>query len=76
MAQDMKCLGRIHYDSLIEIAIRSHNRRCGIEEQEEAFLHEVTHGILHEMKHPLTSSEKFVTKFAKLLHKALTTARY
>lgn len=75
--ENMKCLGMIHYsDDLIQIAIKSHNRRCSVEEREETFLHELTHGILFSMGHPLEKSEPFVTKFSKLLHKALTTARY
>lgn len=75
--ENMKCLGMIHYDeNLIQIAIKSYNRRCFIEEREETFLHELTHGILYAMEHPLARSEVFVTKFSRLLHKALTTARY
>lgn len=44
-------------------------------QQYETFWHEVTHAILHEMKHPLNRNEKFVTRFAQLLTQAITTAK-
>lgn len=74
---DMRHLGMIFFDEKrIHLAVRSHNRRCCIEEQEATFLHEITHGILYSMGKRLAYDEKFVTEFANLLHKALTTARY
>lgn len=34
-------------------------------ELKECVLHELVHGILHDMKHPLQQNEKFVAAFAK-----------
>lgn len=44
------------------------------EQRSETFWHELTHAILHEMKHPQWNDEVFVTKFAKLLDEAVRTA--
>lgn len=39
------------------------------------FWHEVTHGILHDMKHPLRDDEKFVSAFSKRLLQVVYSAR-
>ena len=62
--------GQINYeDKTITIA-----RRGGITgwkipktNQDQVLWHEVVHGILHDMKHPLNKNEKFVDGFAKRL---------
>lgn len=47
------------------------------EENEQTFLHELTHHILHVMEHSkLCDNEKFVNMFAGFLHQALTTMEY
>jgi predicted SprT family Zn-dependent metalloprotease len=45
-------------------------------EMEQAFLHELTHMILHFMANKLVDDEEFVDAFAHLLHQALTTGEY
>lgn len=40
------------------------------------FWHELTHAILHDMRHPLTTDEKFVTEFSDRLHRAIKSARF
>lgn len=40
----------------------------------ENYLHELTHAILYDMKHPLWKDETFVTAFAKRLAKAVDSA--
>lgn len=45
--------------------------------QQQVFCHELVHWILHEMyESELRGNEKFVDKFASLLHQALTTMEY
>ena len=44
--------------------------------QEQAFCHELTHWILHQMNHKLASDEVFVDNFGSYLHQFLTTAEY
>lgn len=46
------------------------------EDRDDTFWHEVTHAILYEMGHSLYSNEKFVTKFANYLTKAINSARF
>lgn len=43
---------------------------------EQAFLHELVHGILHHMESKLYDDEKFVNQFANLLHQAIVTMEY
>lgn len=58
-------------------------KRCNVsgrtyspKERAETFWHEVTHGILHSMNHPLYTNEKFVTEFAKRLNDAIHSAKF
>jgi hypothetical protein len=45
--------------------------------QEEAFWHELTHAILHDMKEKaLNDNEDFVTGFSQRLHKAIKSAEF
>lgn len=45
--------------------IRLSTKKLANEELAYAFWHEVTHGILHDMRSPLWKSEPFVTAFSK-----------
>ena len=62
------------------IRLATHSTRTGRKfrptEVHDTFWHEVTHGILYEMRHHLWRSEKFVTRFAKLLTHAIESARF
>jgi hypothetical protein len=65
-------------DRKIDVAMR-----CGVlhtafppKERAEVFWHEVTHAILHDMKHPLWRSEKFVQAFAKRLNDSIHSAEF
>jgi len=40
------------------------------------FWHELTHAILHDMKHPLSADEVFVEKFSKRLNDAVHSAKF
>ena len=58
-------------------------QRCNVsgrtyspKERAETFWHEVTHGILHSMNHPLYLNEKFVEEFAKRLNNAIHSAEF
>ena len=45
--------------------------------QEEAFWHELTHAILHDMKEAkLNDNEEFVNGFSHRLHKAIKSAEF
>jgi hypothetical protein len=62
----------------ITLGKRSHftDRSFKAEEMEDSFWHELTHAILHEMGSGLYRDEKFVTKFANLLTKAINSAKF
>lgn len=63
--------GRINYwEHTIQIKPRS---EAG---QSLTFWHELTHAILHDMRHPLHTNERFVTEFSDRLHRAVQTARF
>ena len=69
-----------HCSSLKYIQIATHSTRRGIryrkEEIANTFWHELTHAILHDMKHKLETDEKFVTAFADRLTQAVNSARF
>jgi hypothetical protein len=44
-------------------------------ERGETFIHELTHAVLFDMKHPLWNNERFVTDFANLFYEAIRTAK-
>jgi hypothetical protein len=63
-------IGRIDYNhKTITVARRVgfSKRRLNVVERKQILFHEVVHGILHDMRHPLDSNEKFVDEFAKRL---------
>lgn len=72
-------MGQVNY-ARREITLATHSSRSGRRfrpgEVNETFWHEVTHGILYEMAHPLWRNEKFVIRFANLLTRAIETARF
>ena len=75
--QDPASYGRTYFDdSRIEIA-RFDNQGNAFEqgEIEDTFWHEMTHAVLHDMKHELCSDEKFVNAFAKRLSSAINSAQ-
>ena len=51
-------------------------RRFTEKERAETFWHEVTHGILFDMDHPLFEDEKFVRAFSKRLNDAIHSAKF
>lgn len=62
----------------IQIATHSVIRKTVYRKEEIAntFWHELTHAILHDMKHKLETDEKFVTAFADRLTQAVNSARF
>lgn len=67
-----------YYMEWIKIAQRCNvsGRTYSPKERAETFWHEVTHGILHSMNHPLYLNEKFVEEFAKRLNNAIHSAEF
>lgn len=61
-------LGHISYASR---TIQLTTKRIANAELSEVFWHEVTHGILHDMRSPLAYNERFVTAFGKRLNDAV-----
>lgn len=51
-------------------------RRYTPHETAETFWHEVTHGILDDMGHPLATSEKFVVAFSQRLNGVIHSAKF
>ena len=62
------------------IRIATHSSRTGRPftkvQRNETFWHELTHAILYDMKSKLARDERFVTKFAYRLRKAIDLARF
>jgi hypothetical protein len=55
--------------------MRKNGKHISAAKQQETFWHELTHAILYEMQHKLRSNEAFVTKFSKLLHQSIKSAK-
>lgn len=72
-------MGEVDYARAL-ITVATHSSRSGRRfrhnEVHDTFWHEVTHGILREMGHHLWRSERFVTRFASLLTRAIESARF
>lgn len=45
-------------------------------DRRETFFHELTHAVLHEMKHPLWCDEAFVQEFSCLFAQAIHTSTF
>jgi hypothetical protein len=70
--------GYVYYD-MQHISIATHSKGAprplkGRNGVPGTFWHEVTHAILHDMKHPSYSDEAFVTEFSRRLTQVVETA--
>lgn len=68
LTQHDKRIIRVYEDDKLGIPFSKHERG-------ETFIHELTHSVLYDMKHPLWCDERFVTHFAKLFYEAIRTAK-
>ena len=72
-----KCLGQIDFDKkTIDVATHAGKYALADGERSDSFWHELTHAILHDMNHPLTRDEKFVTAFARRLNESILSAEF
>lgn len=72
-------MGYVYYGvGTIAVATKSNvtNKPYSDEEVSDTFWHELTHAILYDMGSSLHSNEKFVTRFANRLAKAINTAKF
>jgi len=72
-------MGYVYYGTgSIEIAKKSNvtNTPYTNDEISDTFWHELTHAILYDMGSNLYNNEKFVTRFANRLAKAINTAKF
>lgn len=72
-------MGCVYYGTgEIEVAVKSNttNKPYTKAEVSDTFWHELTHAILYDMGSSLYKNEKFVTRFANRLAKAINTARF
>lgn len=72
-------MGCVYYGpGIVEIATKSNttNKPYSKSEVRDTFWHELTHAILYDMGSTLYKNEKFVTRFASRLAKAINTARF
>ena len=69
-------LGRVVYnDEIIWLATHdAHGTRLHKKELYDSFWHELTHAVLHDMRHTLRDDEKFVTAFANRFSHAIDNA--
>lgn len=75
--QHVRCQGRL-YPTRRAIEIFAGRKRAPRKPAEirQTFWHEVTHAILHQMKHPLWNDEPFVEQFSQLLSQAIDTSEF
>jgi hypothetical protein len=72
-------MGYVYYGTgAIEIAKKSNVTKTPYTNDEisDTFWHELTHAILYDMGSSLHNNEKFVTRFANRLNKAINTAKF
>jgi predicted SprT family Zn-dependent metalloprotease len=72
-------MGCVYYGTgAIEVAAKSNttNKPYTKAEVSDTFWHELTHAILYDMGSQLYKNEKFVTRFANRLSKAINTAQF
>jgi len=72
-------MGCVYYGTgIVEIATKSNttNKPYSKSEVSDTFWHELTHAILYDMGSTLYKNEKFVTRFANRLSKAINTAQF
>ena len=74
----LRDIGEIDYKGrVVSVATRDKfGNRLSVSEQFEVFWHEVVHGILHDMEHPLRDNERFVVAFSRRLNGALESAEF
>ena len=65
-------MGSIQVGKQCNVTLRKYSKK----ERAEIFWHEVTHGILFDMGHPLAFNEKFVDAFSKRLNNAIHSATF
>jgi hypothetical protein len=70
--------GCIAYGDEIEVAKQCNvtGKRYTDKQRAETFWHEVTHGILYDMGHPMYDDEAFVDAFSKRLNNAIHSAEF
>lgn len=72
-------MGCVYYGpGIVEIATKSNttNKPYSKNEISDTFWHELTHAILYDMGSTMYKNEKFVSRFANRLAKAINTARF
>jgi predicted SprT family Zn-dependent metalloprotease len=73
-------MGYVYYGTgKIEVATKSNaveDWNYSKEEMSETFWHELTHAILYDMGSSMYKNERFVTRFANRLAKAINTAKF
>jgi hypothetical protein len=72
-------MGHTYYrNGAIEVATKSNvtSQKYSTDEISDTFWHELTHAILYDMGSGLYKNEKFVTRFANRLSKAINTAKF
>jgi hypothetical protein len=76
-ARTKNILGTIDYtNGIIWLATHdAHGNEIESEEMSDTFWHEITHAVLHNMKHPLRDDEKFVSMFGTLLADSVESAK-
>ena len=76
-AKRQDTLGTIDYThGIIWLAKRdAYGNKLDKAELADSFWHEMTHAVLHDMKHELCSDEKFVSAFANRLSLAVDSAK-
>jgi hypothetical protein len=76
-AKRQDTLGTIDYThGIIWLAKRdAYGNKLDKAELADSFWHEMTHAVLHDMKHELCSDEKFVNAFANRLSSAINSAQ-
>ena len=75
-ARKKNTLGTVDYtNGIIWLATHdTYNNEIGSDEMSDTFWHEITHAVLHNMKHPLRDDEKFVSMFGTLLADSIESA--
>ena len=72
-------MGCVYYGpGTIELALKSNttNKPYSKNEISDTFWHELTHAILYDMGSTMYKNERFVSRFASRLAKAINTARF
>lgn len=75
-ARRKNTLGTVDYtNGIIWLATHdAYGNKIDNDEMSDTFWHEITHAVLHNMKHPLRDDEKFVSMFGTLLADSIESA--